>query len=51
MIVDIITLLRSHHFRGAGQFTEIAKGQNEITTRKNFTEKIKRQWLSLRKLM
>ncbi len=46
MIVDIITLLRSHHFRGAGQFTEIAKGKNELD---NYFRKIKR-WLSPRRL-
>jgi hypothetical protein len=51
MITEIITLLQSNPFYGAGKFTEIAKGQNEITTEKNFTEKIKRIWLSRRKLM
>ena len=41
MIVDIITLLRSHHFMGAGKFAEIAKGQNELD---NYFRKVKR-WL------
>lgn len=45
MIADIITLLQSHHFMGAGKFTEIAKGQNEID---NYFRKIKR-WLSKNK--
>jgi len=45
MIADIITLLQSHHFMGAGQFTEIAKGKNELD---NYFRKIKR-WLSQRK--
>ena len=41
MIADIIKLLRSHHFMGAGEFTEIAKGQNELD---NYFRKVKR-WL------
>jgi len=45
MIADIITLLQSHHFMGAGEFTEIAKGKNELD---NYFRKIKR-WLSQRK--
>lgn len=49
MIAEIITLLQSNPFYRAGKFTEIAKGKNEIGNIKNFTEKIKRQWLSLRK--
>ena len=49
MIVDIIKLLQSNPFYGAGKFTEIAKGQNEIATRKNFIEKIKRAWQSRNK--
>jgi hypothetical protein len=51
MIAEIITLLQSNPFYGAGKFTEIAKGQNEIATRKNAFEKIKRQWRSRKKLM
>jgi len=51
MIAEIITLLKSHTFYGAGKFTEIAKGKYEIPTRKNAFEKIKRIWLSQRKLM
>jgi hypothetical protein len=43
IIADIITLLKSHTFYGAGEFTEIAKGKNEI----GYTlRKIKRLWLS-----
>jgi len=44
MIAEIITLLQSYTFYGAGEFTEIAKGKNEISTIKNFTKKIKRAW-------
>jgi len=51
MIAEIITLLQTNPFYGAGKFTEIAKGQNEIATRINSIEKIKRIWLSQRKLM
>lgn len=43
MIAEIITLLKSHHFYGAGEFTEIAKGKNEID---NYFRKIYRQWQS-----
>ena len=45
MIAEIIKLLQTNPFYGAGKFTEIAKGQNEISTVKNFNEKIKRGWL------
>jgi hypothetical protein len=45
MIAETITLLQSHHFKGAGKYTEIAKGKNELG---NELRKIKR-WL-LRKL-
>lgn len=46
MIADIIQLLQSHDFYGAGEFTEIAKGKNEIG---KIFKKIKRQWLSKNK--
>lgn len=47
MIADIIQLLQSHDFYGAGEFTEIAKGKNELVTNWNgFKNKIKRIWLS-----
>jgi hypothetical protein len=42
MIAETITLLQSHHFKGAGKYTEIAKGKNEIG---NEINKIKRLWL------
>lgn len=45
MIADIIKLLRSHNFYGAGKYTEIAKGENQID---NYFRKIKR-WLSQKK--
>jgi hypothetical protein len=47
MISEIITLLQKHHYKGAGNFTEIAKGKNElITTFGDAKEKIKRIWQS-----
>lgn len=46
IIADIIKLLQTHSFYGAGYFTEIAKGKNEIG---NHFGKIKRQWLSKKK--
>lgn len=46
MIAEIITLLQSNPFYGTGKYTEIAKGKNEIATRKKLIEKIKRAWLS-----
>jgi len=49
MIAEIIKLLQSNPFYGAGKFTEIAKGKNEITTSRNFFEKLKREWRSLKK--
>jgi len=45
MISEIITLLQKHNYKGAGDFTEIAKGKNELG---NEFQKIKR-WL-LKKL-
>lgn len=47
MIADIIKLLQSHDFYGAGEYTEIAKGKNELVTNWiGFKNKIKRIWLS-----
>jgi hypothetical protein len=47
MISQIIELLQKHHFYGAGEFTEIAKGKNEIiTTFSDAKNKIKRIWQS-----
>jgi hypothetical protein len=43
MIAEIITLLKSNPFYGAGEFTEIAKGKNELD---NYFRKI---WRSLKK--
>lgn len=43
MIAEIITLLKSNPFYGAGLFTEIAKGKNEI----NITPKL---WRLLKRL-
>ena len=43
MIAQIIRTLQSNEFYGAGEFTEIAKGKNEIVTnRKGAKRKIKR---------
>jgi hypothetical protein len=45
MITDIIDLLHSHQFYGAGEFTEIAKGKNEMVTNwSGLKRKIKRLW-------
>lgn len=41
MIAEIITLLQSNKFIGAGKNTEIAKGQNQIGF---VIRKIYRQW-------
>ena len=50
MIHEIIKLLQSHDFIGAGEFTEIAKGRDEaIYSWKDFKRKIKRLWQSKRK--
>jgi hypothetical protein len=49
MIAEIIKLLQSNPFYGAGKYTEIAKGKHEAPTAKNFNEKIKRGWLSRNK--
>ena len=47
MIADIIQLLQSHDFYGAGEFTEIAKGKNELTSNfRIFKRKIQRVWQS-----
>ena len=43
MISEIIKILRSNDFYGAGNYTEIAKGKHEyITTYKAFKRKLKR---------
>lgn len=47
MIVDIINILQSNNFYGAGNYVEIAKGKFEyMSTWKGFKRKSKRQWLS-----
>ncbi len=47
MIAEIIRLLQSHEFYGAGKYTEIAKGKHQIVTDyKGFKRKIKRKWQS-----
>ena len=43
MISEIIRTLQSNEFYGAGEYTEIAKGKNEIVTNwKGAKRKIKR---------
>ena len=45
MIANIIKVLQSGEFYGAGEYTEIAKGKNEyVTDFKGFKRKIKRAW-------
>jgi len=47
MIADIIKLLQTHDFYGAGEYTEIAKGENELVSNWTvFKRKIKRVWQS-----
>ena len=44
-MVEIIEILRSQPFYGAGKFTEIAKGKNEmVTTFEGLKRKAKRLW-------
>jgi hypothetical protein len=42
MISEIIKLAQLKDFKGAGEYTEIAKGKNELG---NEFQKIKRRWL------
>ena len=50
MIAEIITLLKTNPFYVAGEFTEIAKGKNELVLNyKDFKRKIKREWQLLKK--
>jgi len=47
MIAEIIKTLQSNEFYGAGKYTEIAKGKNQIVTDlKGLKRKVKRIWLS-----
>ena len=44
-MIEIIELLQSNKFYGAGDFVEIAKGKNELAyTFKDGLEKIRRAW-------
>ena len=46
-ISNIIKVLQSGDFYGAGECVEIAKGKNEyVSTWREFKRKIKRVWLS-----
>ena len=50
IIADIIDLLQKNDFYGAGEYTEIAKGKNEMVTDwKGFKHKIKRVWHTRKK--
>ena len=45
MIANIIKVLQSGEFYGAGEYTELAKGKNEyVSDYKGFKRKIKRLW-------
>ena len=47
MIAQIIEVLRGGNFYGAGEYTEIAKGKNEMVTGfRDAKNKIVRQWRS-----
>lgn len=47
MIAQIIKILQSNEFYGAGEFTEVAKGKYELVSRlKDAKRKIKRIWQS-----
>ena len=50
MIANIIKVLQSGEFYGAGEYTEIAKGKNEyVTDYRGLKRKVKRIWQSLKK--
>ena len=49
MIVNIINILQSSEYYGAGDNVEIAKGKFEyVSTWKGFKRKVRRQWQSKR---
>ena len=46
MIANIIKTLQDNNHYNSGEFTELAKGKNEMVTGwKDFKTKIKRRWL------
>ena len=48
-IIKIIDVLRDGNFYGAGKYTEIAKGENELVTDlKSVKQKMRRVWRSRR---
>ena len=50
MIPKIIELLQSSDFYNVSKTVEIAKGKHEmVTTFRNAKQKLKRQWLQLKK--
>jgi len=50
MLGNTIAILQSDKFYGAGEFTELAKGKNELVTDwRGFKDKIIRIWRSLKK--
>ena len=45
MIAEIIKILQTENYYGAGEYTEIAKGKHEMVTGwKGIKRKIRRQW-------
>ena len=49
-MAEIIKALQKNHYYGAGKFTEIAKGKNELDYRwSTVKRKTQRAWLSLKK--
>jgi hypothetical protein len=50
MLGNTISILQSNKFYGAGEFTELAKGKNELVSDwRGFKRKVKRIWLSRNK--
>ena len=50
MIAEIIKILQTKDFYGAGEYTEIAKGKHEmVTSCKGVKRKIQRLWQSSRR--
>ena len=50
MLDNTISILQSDSFHGAGEFTELAKGKNELVSDwKGFKDKIIRIWRNKKK--
>jgi|TARA_R110000850_G_scaffold170668_1_gene296070 hypothetical protein len=51
MLGNTISILQSNKFYGAGEFTELAKGKNELVSDwRGFKDKITRVWQSRKRL-